>query len=1450
MRGYRRRDRSIAIHGVSNEPGALEVALTLFESPPYNPAINHSGHPARGTTPIGSRRIAPNVRAFLRRFAVSSFVVSLALYLPALAWSASAPAPERVRTVVQDVRGTTLEYTPGEMRFDTLSVRGIPYTRVSVAGSKVEETPGNPALPTATLLVGVPDGMSPKLTVTSEQWNERAGPPAPVPVAHQRFVGDDPAPVTEVAFEPNPQIYGRTGVYPPRAADIGRGGAVGELWVVPIHVRPVRWDPVARAYRILQRMTLRVDFVSATEAERTQRPAFRSGGDAGVWGRVQQGLVRNYESARAFPIRPRSAPRPAAPLRAATNPEFKLSVTQTGWTSVSYATLSGAGFPPGIAIATIGVSQRGYDDALDQPTVTPVAVVARDANGNGTFDAGDAITFYGRSLRDRVGPASIENRYTSTNVYWLTWTASPATAPDSTTGSIAGSPITPGSFLDTIHLEQNAYMLASPNPDVTSPPEAIPYIFWTRGSEDDNNGDVFETPIPFVDVDPTQPFRIRSYYQGQNASVHRLSFYFVNSAGLTDTIGVDRTFFNQDVYIHDTGFTIPSSHIVGGNNRYRHVGTRQLLSGGSFISGSRAWLDWIDVTYPRLYHAVGNMLAFGSGTALGLVEMTVTGFTSPNIEVYDVTNPLLPTRITNVIKSGTAPYSATFRTDAAAGERHFVALVPGSELPIVAQRVTQDSPSTLMTPDPFVSGQNTARSIMIAPESFLPTLDRLVAFRRSQGYVVQVAGIQDVYDEFNGGLKSALAIRRYFRHAYLTWTPRLLHGLLVGDASMDYQHDCTTSSADLVPTYLKFETISGPTGAELVAHDSEYSLNLSSLLPADGDYLPSIVLSRIPAGSPEDLDAFITKILNYENFQSTDTWRARMLLASDDQFSTGLFSSLGYCESPAEAEFLQTNQTFAAIAAGSIGGQDMTPDFYSLNTYTDPLPTNPDPFGNPCRDLIQVATALAQPGNGYDGFVSKVATGGLILNVESHANRYLMAHERFYCTGSPRGGCSPTNPGPGDINNVGRPMFLMVWGCHANQFADGPSSGDAKTDSSDAVGEQWLMLNNRGSIASMGSSAYEFLDTNAAFNLDVANAFFTQPPAPTTPRQSRWILGEVFARSQVENGFSSDPRQAVMNRTVNLLADPMLRMDALPPRIFDVRVDGTSIPDGGLLATDSPTDSAVVVASMRDEVAIVGVSLSEQDLLGGPVVPVDSTLYAVAVSDSGRQVTLTTRVRPRVGNYDLQIRATDLNGRVQLFTMQVRTPVHYFANGTEIVDGVFVPSGARVRADVITPIPVTADSLELFLDGVSIAVSKTGAGRQWSLEALPGFGPGTHTLQLAVGGRTAGMQLVTFQVSAEFTMRGVAVVSPKVQGTGCGGSIFQYELSSSADKVELLLMTVAGRRVSSLRMPGNAGFNVYCWDGRDSEGHDTAIGVYLFRIRATDSTGRTVTQDGRMIRTR
>lgn len=337
------------------------------------------------------------------------------------------------------------------------------------------------------------------------------------------------------------------------------------------------------------------------------------------------------------------------------------------------------------------------------------------------------------------------------------------------------------------------------------------------------------------------------------------------------------------------------------------------------------------------------------------------------------------------------------------------------------------------------------------------------------------------------------------------------------------------------------------------------------------------------------------------------------------------------------------------------------------------------------------------------------------------------------------------------------------------------------------------------------------------------------------------------------NGLAASD-QAVMNRTVHLFADPMLRMDALPPRVADVTISGVPFADNAALTTDSPTDSLALTASLRDEVGIDSVYVTEQDVATSVVTPIDPAGFSVTFGDSSRVATLTGNVRPHVGNYDLQIRAVDVNGRLRTFTMQVRTPIRYLANGVDIVNGVFVQNGSTLRAEVTSPIPLTADSLSLLIDGVPVGatISKLDTpGRRWALEFVAtDFLAGTHTIQTAIGGRTAGFDQRTFQITYEFTLRGVAVVDPRVQGAGCGGSIFQYELSAAARKVELQLFSVAGRRVASIDLPGQAGFNVFCWDGRDSRAHDTAQGVYLFRIRATDTNGKTVSQDGRMIRAR
>ena len=1172
--------------------------------------------------------------------------------------------------------------------------------------------------------------------------------------------------------------------------------------------------------------------------------------------------MKNYQSARSFPVRTKALPRRAARTRAFLNPEYKLAVTATGWTSISFTAVSAVGFPPNIPLNQITLSVKGYDDVGDSATVTQVPVVPRDNNFDGIFNFPDIITFYGQSPRDRMGAGSLETRYTDVNVYWLSWANSAVPPIGTISGDITDpSPVVPASFLDTIHMEQDLVMLASPDPSVASPAEAADIFYWTNGNFD--IPDQVDQPIPFVDPDTSQPFQIRAFYQGQNNYVHRLNITYQSSTSITDVLAANQTFFNQETFLLDTGLTIPGTHIGPGVNHYKHVGDGQPLSGGTFTNGSKAWLDWIDVTYARLYKAENQMLQFTSGGAGGIREIHVGNFTPSTIEIYDVTNPTAPLRVTDVsIPPATVPpftFEAIFRTDATAGERKFVAIIPNLETPLPASAVTADTPSTLTVPGLY-GANSVARSIIIAPQAFLTPANRLADYRRSQGYVVEVADVQDVYDEFNGGVKSPRAIRRYLRHSYLTWTPAPTFVLLAGDASMDYRHRLATSGVDWVPTYLRFEPIAGPQGSEQVAEDSYYSMNLSSAVPGATDFVPSIFLARVPAGNASELDQFVSKAITYENFQASDTWRGRMMLVSDDEYSTGIFSVAGYCHNPAEALFHDSNVAFANLASASQSGQDIHSDFFDLKTYTDPLAVTCVSGSDPnCRVPTCVYNAFHASGGGADQFFSQLGPGALIVNVESHANRYIIADERLYATTATFGG--PDYP---HLNNVDRPALLMIWGCHANQFADGPFSygpTGSLSDSSDALGEDWLLIPSRGSIGSLGSSALEFLNTNSAYNDYVGQAFFTTPPVPTPPpgqpRRARWIMGEVLGQAAIVNGMSTSgfgQTQNVMSLTVNLLGDPMTKMDALPPRVFEVKLNGTVYTDGGAFTNDTPTDSVTLVAKVRDESGVAQTTLAERDLASGTIAPIDSTTYTIARSDSGRLMTVTTLARPHIGNYDLQVRAIDGNGRLQVFALQVRTPIRYLANGVAIVNNVFVENEAILRAEITAPIPVTADSLELYLDGVPITVTKKqtdGVGRQWVLEGLrEGRGPGSHTLQAAIGGRTAGLDQVSYQVSTQFTMRGVAVVSPQVMGTGCGGSVFQYELSAPAGKVELLLLTVAGRRVSSIQMPGNAGFNVYCWDGRDSEGHDTAAGVYLYRLKATDATGRTVTQDGRMIRPR
>jgi hypothetical protein len=114
----------------------------------------------------------------------------------------------------------------------------------------------------------------------------------------------------------------------------------------------------------------------------------------------------------------------------------------------------------------------------------------------------------------------------------------------------------------------------------------------------------------------------------------------------------------------------------------------------SGYSGSAAWLDVLEVTYPRRYVARSDYLACNSGTAPGICELTIGGFSNSTIRVYDVTNPTRSVRVTGAqIAPSGGGFEARFRCDATGGARSFVAFATGGEPALAAGAITADVPS-------------------------------------------------------------------------------------------------------------------------------------------------------------------------------------------------------------------------------------------------------------------------------------------------------------------------------------------------------------------------------------------------------------------------------------------------------------------------------------------------------------------------------------------------------------------------------------------------------------------------------------------------------------------------------------------------------------------------------------------------------------------------------------
>ena len=295
-------------------------------------------------------------------------------------------------------------------------------------------------------------------------------------------------------------------------------------------------------------------------------------------------------------------------------------------------------------------------------------------------------------------------------------------------------------------------------------------------------------------------------------------------------------------------FDIPTDLLRSGTNR---VSLQAIGSGSDF-----SVVDSITLNYSRLYKAEGDRLRF---TVPAGQTVRVGGFSTGEFEIYEIRGGTVSSQIAAKTEKTVDTYG--FSLAAVNSNREFLAV--GKTLSETAVSVENDQASDWRSPS------NKADFVIITPNAFRQSAEKLAQMRQSQGLKTEVVAVEDLYDEFTFGTHSPVAVQEFLRTAASKWTVKPQYALLFGDSSYDSRNYLGGINRDLVPTKLI------DTGNLETASDA-------SLADFDNDGIEDIALGRLPAVNQTEAEAMISKIQRYE--QRTAREERANLFVADTNF--------------------------------------------------------------------------------------------------------------------------------------------------------------------------------------------------------------------------------------------------------------------------------------------------------------------------------------------------------------------------------------------------------------------------------------------------------------------------------------------------------------------------------------------------------------------------------------
>jgi hypothetical protein len=1220
----------------------------------------------------------------------------------------------------------------------------------------------------------------------------------------------------EFTFEKDSKTYTQNSFTPDKSAELVVAGSVRELLIGNIKINPVQYNPVSKTLKQYTRIKVRLTYGSSPVLMTRKRSSAELELLDGI--AVNSGIALNWMNPELVNSKNRVRVSNSV-MNSGDWYKIEIKDDQHGNSEGIYKMTKSYLENAGINVSntdprTIKMYGNGGEfvpEDITQPRPEDLSEIAVYIEGenDGTFDPQDYVLFYASSINKWNYNVSQQvyqhqvNWYSNSNYYWICIN----TSGNGKRMVLEQSPNIPNpiiaqSFTEKLYNEPEINNLINEG------------NVWLSERKSNGQSFIWNNTLFGLEANSEILYRIKPASRMFCGNSNYMLLKEDNStiSDIYFTMGCVVAGYGDWIWTGTTAFIV--------NQSQKTNGEQSSFRATYYASTPEAegYYDWMEIQYKRRYNSVQNdFIRFTSPSESGTLEFNVSPFSNNNVKVFDVTSQEDVKMIQPIsVSSNTVKFQ---KSQALAGYRFAVAGQNGFKTPTgISQRV----------PNQNLRGITDGASfIIITHPDLLAAANRLKAKREAPGpgnpnylktYVFEV---NQIYNEFSGGVLDAVAIRDFIKYCYDNWQEKPVYVCFFGDGDFDYKSILVTD-----PNWVPAFEFSDPNINQVNGYTSDdFYVRIIG-----NDTQPDLAHGRITARSLEEANNYLNKVDCYEDPSYNGYWKNKAVYVADD----------------------------GRTSYGNDGSQHTDQCELLAEFFT------PQVIEKKKLYLVTYPTVITSQGRRKPDCNKDIAKywneGCIMLNYTGHGSPEVWAHEYVL----------EKDVIMSQLHNTCRYPFVTIASCDFSKF-DNPLNQSG--------GEQFTMTANKGAIGTIAATRPVYGQQNSVFNNSLWSSLLF--PRDTLLLQTRFgkavfqtkqiyysvndlkflLICDPTLRVQIPRYQSRvDSISGLSNDTMRALSRIKIYGSIINPdstfwgdyngkiflKIFDVTKQISMTDEDGFLFNFklpggiiySGTQSVKNGIWIAEFIVPKDISYLNQN---GKII---NYFYNNSADGSG----LYTDFIVGGINPDAPVDTTGPDIKLFIDTRNFRSG-DVVNPSFKLIGDLFDESGINTSGTIGHKIEAIVDNNETNKYDLTAFYNSDTTYKSGTLEYdFSSIALGKHSLKLKAWDtyNNSSETEIEFNVSTSDVLQVTNVFNYPNPFKDNTSFTFQHNYPNPVN-VKIKIYTVAGRLIKEIEDNEiNDKFVVIGWTGKDEDGETLGNGVYIYKLTVDDGSGQSVTTTGKL----